>query len=279
MSATAMDATRRPTPAHVTQPTKGAGALRSSVIFTARSMRLSMRDVESVLMAVLLPVMLMLMFTFVFGGAINVGGPGEHAAYLRYVLPGIVLTCAGFGASFTGVSVSQDMTTGTINRLRTMPIASATVLAGHTVASLVRNLWATAIVVVVAVAIGFRSPASVGQWALAALLIAAWILAITTVFAMLGLLAESPQAASGYGFILLFLPYVSSAFAPVESMPSWLQGFATHQPVTPIVEAVRSLLLGEAPGSQAMIGLAWSAGLTVLAFALIVRIFPRRVAR
>lgn len=266
------------TTAATTAAARGAGVLRSTSIFTGRSIRLSLSDVESILMAIMLPVMLMLTFTFVFGGSITVGGTGDHDAYLAYVLPGIVLTCAGFGASFTGVAVSQDMTAGTINRLRTMPIPAATVLIGHTLASLIRNLFATSVVVAVGVAIGYRPSASLWHWIAAAGLITSWILAITAVFAMLGLVAESPQAASGYGFILLFLPYVSSAFAPIDAMPSWLQGFATYQPVTPIVESVRALLAGGAPGVDALIALAWSAGITAVSLWLIVVLFPRRIA-
>lgn len=231
-------------------------------------------------MAVILPVMMLLLFTYVFGGAMNVGGGGSaHADYLAYVVPGIILTCAGFGASGTGVSVSQDMTTGTINRLRTMPIPSATVLIGHTLASLARNLVSTAIVVGVAIGVGYRPAADLLGWLVATAIVAAWILAITALFAMLGLIAESPQAASGYGFILLFLPYASSAFAPIETMPTWMQGFATHQPVTPIIETIRTALAGGSVGTGALVGLAWSAGIVAVAVALTAWFFPRRVAR
>lgn len=259
--------------------TTGSGVLRASSIFVGRSMRQSLRDVESLLMAVLLPVLILLLFTYVFGGAMNVGGTGDQGAYLAYVVPGIILTCAGFGASITGVSVSQDMTTGTINRLRTMPIPSATVLVGHTLASLVRNLVSTAIVVLVAVAIGYRPEAGPLDWMVATLAVAAWILAITALFAMLGLIAESPQAASGYGFILLFLPYASSAFAPIETMPSWLQSFATYQPVTPVIETIRAALTGGAIGVDALWALVWSAGIITFSLILTAWFFPRRVAR
>ncbi|MGC0272335.1 ABC transporter permease [Pseudactinotalea sp. Z1739] len=258
--------------------TTGSGVLRASSIFVGRSMRHSMRDVESLLMAVILPVMMLLLFTFVFGGAMDVGA-GARTDYLTYVVPGIILTCAGFGAAGTGVSVSQDMTTGTMNRLRTMPIPSATVLAGHTLASLARNLVSTALVVVVAVAVGFRPGAGILGWVVATGSVALWILAITALFAMLGLIAESPQAASGYGFILLFLPYASSAFAPIETMPAWMQPFATHQPVTPVIETIRTALAGGSVGSEALVALAWSVGVIAVAVALTAWFFPRRVAR
>lgn len=255
-------------------PAPGTGVLAASWVFVGRAVRHSVRDVETMLMAVLLPVMMMLMFTYVFGGAIAPGGD-----YLDYVVPGIVLTCAGFGAASTAVGVAQDMTTGTINRLRTMPLPSATLLVGHTVASLARNLLATGVVLLVAVAIGFRPAAGPLEWIGAVGLLALYILTITAVFAMLGLVAHSPEAANGYGFVLLFLPYVSSAFVPVGTMPGWLQGFAAHQPITPVIEATRALFVGVSPGGDAWVAVAWCVGITALAVALTAWLFPRRVAR
>lgn len=255
-------------------PAPGSGVLTASRVFIGRATRHSVRDVESMLMAVILPLMLMLVFVYVFGGAISPSGE-----YLDYVVPGIILTCAGFGAASTGVGVSQDMTTGTINRLRTMPVPSATVLVGHTVASLARNMVATLVVVLAAVAIGFRPSAGILGWFGVTALIGLYILAITSVFAMLGLVAQSPEAASGYGFILLFLPYASSAFVPVDTMPGWLRGFAEHQPITPVIEASRAFLTGRPPGSDALLALGWCLAIVAVAAALTAYLFPRRVAR
>lgn len=266
--------TGQPTTGARPAPSRGSGIPTASAVFVGRAAKHSLRDVESMLMAVILPVMLMLMFTYVFGGAIAPGG-----GYLDYVVPGIVLTCAGFGAASTAVGVAQDMTTGTINRLRTMPVPSATVLVGHVVASLARNLFATGVVLLVAVLIGFRPDAGPLDWLGAVALLALYILAITTVFAMLGLVAHSPEAASGYGFVLLFLPYVSSAFVPVETMPGWLHGFAAHQPITPVIEATRALFAGASPGSHALVAIAWCVGIITVAVALTAHLFPRRVAR
>lgn len=258
----------------------GAGPLPTVGIFTRRSLRHSTRDGESLLMAILLPVMLMLLFTYVFGGAMDPAVMGDRTGYLGYVVPGIVLTCAGFGASYTAVAVSQDMTTGIMNRVRTMPIFGAGVLVGHTLASLIRNMLATAIVVGVAIAVGFRPSAGPLGWLAATAVIALWILAITTVFALIGMVASSPEGASGYGFILLFLPYASSGFAPVETMPGWLQGFAAHQPVTPVIETVRALLAGVTPETgHVLAATAWCLGLLAISLWLIAVVFPRRVAR
>lgn len=132
-----------------------------------------------------------------------------------------------------------------MRRLRTLPIRPAAVLAGHVAASVLRNLLATAIVIGVALAIGFRPTATLAEWLVAIALVALWILAITALFAFIGLVASSPEAANGYGFALLFLPYVSSAFVPIATMPAWMQPVATHQPINPLVETIRSLLVGQ----------------------------------
>lgn len=276
--------TIRPTSGQVSrnaEPMSGANFMTGLAAFSLRSLKHSFRDVESLLMAVILPIMLMLIFTYVMGGAMDVTGDGStsSAQYLSYVLPAIVVTAAGFGASYTAVVVSNDMTTGFMNRLRTMPFPSVTVLLGHTVSSMVRNLLATAVVFAVAFAVGFRTDASAAQLAGSVGLVALWILVITVVFAVLGMVAGSAESASGYGFMLLFLPYVSSGFAPVESMPSWLQGFAQYQPMTPIIDASRALLNGQTPGSEWWIGILWCAGFVVVAVWLAAVIFPKKVAR
>ncbi len=238
------------------------GAFRSAAIFIDRSLRHSLRDGEGIIMAIALPVMLMLMFTFIFGGAIQADG------YVDFVVPGVILICAGFGASSVAVSVNRDITDGAMRRFRTLPIRSATVLAGHVVASLLRNLVASAVVIAVAVAIGFRPTASATGWLVALALVALWILAITALFAFVGLISSSAEAANSYGFALLFLPYLSSAFVPIATMPGWMQPLATHQPVNPLVVSIRALLVGQ---GEAQIGssLAWCFGIAVSAVLLI----------
>lgn len=245
--------------------------LRSSGIFIRRSLMLSLRDGEGLLMAIALPAMLMLMFTVVFGGAIQ----GE--GYIDYIVPGIILTCAGFGASSTAVSVSRDMTAGAMLRFRTMPIVSATSIVGHVVASVVRNLVATAVVIGIAFAIGFRPDADAAGWLSALGIVTLWILAVTSVFALIGLIAGSPEAANGYGFIILFLPYVSSAFVPIETMPDWIVPLAEYQPVTPIIETIRAELVGGEP--QLLAAVAWCVGILLVATVLAAWRFPRTPIR
>ena len=229
--------------------------------FIGRSLRRSIRNVDALLMAILLPVLLMFMFTFVFGGAIDPSGN-----YVNYVVPGIILLCAGFGASSTAIDVATDMTTGVIDRFLTLPIPATAVLTGHVVASLVRNLVATAVVVGVAYIVGFRPTAGPLEWAGAIGVVALYILAITWLFAAIGLASTSPESASGYGFILLFLPYLSSAFVEVNTLPAWLRPIAEYQPVTPIIETLRSLLMGTEMGSSLLYAIGWC--LLILAIAI-----------
>ena len=151
----------------------------------------------------------------------------------------------------------DDMKSGIIDRIRTMPLRSGAVLTGHVVASLVRNLLATGVVIGVALLVGFRPTADVWGWIGAVAMIALYILTITYLFAAIGLAAGSPEAASGYGFIILFLPYLSSAFVPVDTMPTWLQWFAENQPITPIIETIRGLLFDLPMGTEPWWALGW----------------------
>lgn len=246
----------------------------NEVTFIARSLRHTVRNVDALIMAIVLPVILMLLFTYVFGGAIEPGGD-----YVNYVVPGIILLCAGFGSASTAVDVANDMTTGIIDRFRTMPIRSFAVLTGHVVASLARNLLATAVVVVAALAVGFRPTANALEWLGAVGLIALWILAITWLYAAIGLAARSVEAASGFGFALLFVPYLSSAFVPTDTMPAFLRWIAENQPVTPIIETIRSLLMGTPMGDSAWWAVGWCLAIIVGSYLWGVWLFRRRTAR
>ncbi|MFC4812516.1 ABC transporter permease [Paenibacillus sp. GCM10023250] len=255
-------------------PARNASLGAVNAVFIARSIRLSLRNAEALIMAIMLPVMLMLLFTYVFGGAIAPGGD-----YVDYVVPGIILLCAGFGSSSTAVDVAHDMTNGIIDRFRTMPIRSLSVITGHVAASLARNLLATGVVIGVAFLVGFRSSAGFLEWLAAIGLIALFILALTWLFAAIGLIAGSPSAASGYGFILLFLPYLSSAFVPTETMPRWLQGVANHQPITPVIETIRGLLAGTPIGGSAWLAIAWCLGILLLAIVWSIAAFRRKAGK
>jgi ABC-2 type transport system permease protein len=241
---------------------------------TGRAVRLSARNVEALVTSLMLPVMLMLMFVYLFGGAIHIG-----TAYVTYVAPGVILLCAGFGSASTAVSVSQDMTGGIVDRLRSLDVRPAAILGGHVVASAIRNMASTVLVLGVALAIGFRPHADALAWVEAAGVLVAFVIAVSWLAAAIGLLARTPEAANGFTFVLIFLPYASSAFVPVATMPSWLQEFARHQPVTPVVESLRSLLLGHPVGSAPWVALAWSAGIAVVGVAACGPLFRRRAMR
>lgn len=246
---------------------------------SVRSLRIASRQIDALLMAIILPIVLMLLFTYVFGGAMDVG-----TAYVMYATPGIILLCAGYGASGTAIVVEQDMSGGAMDRFRSMPIAPFTVLTGHVVASIAKNLVSTAIVFGVAAAIGFRPDASSSEWLGAIGMIVLYVLAVTWVATLVGVLVRSADAANGFTFFILFLPYVSSAFVPPETMPTWLRGFAEHQFVTPITETIRGLLVGTTStgepvgdlGTTAWTALAWCVGISVLACAGAVWAFRRR---
>jgi ABC-2 type transport system permease protein len=248
------------------------GRIDASRVFIRRSLTHSWRDVETLIMSIALPATLMAMFTYVFGGAIDPSGN-----YVNYVVPGTILLAAGFGAASTAVAVARDMSQGMTDRLRTMSLPHDTVVLGHVVASVVRNLVATTVVVGVALALGFRPTAGPLEWLAAAGLVTLYILAITYVFAAIGIVAGTPEAASGYGFILLFLPYLSSAFVPIDTMPSWLGWFSQHQPITPITETMRALLVGGA--GQPWLALGWAVVLSAAGAAWATVAFQRRARR
>jgi ABC-2 type transport system permease protein len=244
------------------------------LVFLGRSLRHSLRNAEALTMSIVLPVMLMLLFTTVFGGAIDPTG-----GYVNYVAPGIILLCAGFGAASTAVDVATDMENGIMDRFRTMPIRSWAVLTGHVVASLVRNLIASAVVVAVGLLVGFRPTATPLEWLGVFAIVALYILAITYLFAAIGLAAKSAAAANGYGFILLFLPYLSSAFVPVNTMPDWLRWISDNQPITPIIETLRGLLLGSELGDRPLWALGWIALILVIAITWGAIMFRRKAGR
>jgi ABC-2 type transport system permease protein len=247
--------------------------MSDSLTMAGRSLRLTMRTPDALLTSLLLPIMLMLLFVYLFGGAIQTG-----TEYVTYVVPGVLLLCAGFGASMTAVSVSQDMTGGIVDRFRSLDVSGTAVLAGHVAASVARNLASTVLVFGVAFLIGFRPSAEPLDWLAAAGVLLVFMLAISWLSAAIGLLARSPEAAGGFTFFMAFLPYPSSAFVPIDTMPSWLHGFANNQPVTPVIETLRGLLLDTPVGTSPWLALAWCGGILVASVALAGVLFRRRTA-
>mgnify|MGYP002623678183 CR=1 FL=1 len=248
-----------------------AHAVADCLVMTGRNLRHVTRNVENLLLAVALPVIMMLLFVYVFGGAISVTG-----RYVDYVVPGIVLLCAGYGAALTAPGVAHDMERGIIDRFRSLPITPSAVLVGHVGASVARNLLSTAIVIGVALLTGFRPAADATAWLAALGVLVLYILAMSWAAVALGLLAKTVEGASGFTFVILFLPYLSSAFVPTDTMPAVLRVIAEHQPLTPITETLRALLLGAAPGGDAALAVAWCAGLLLAGYGAAACLFRRR---
>jgi ABC-2 type transport system permease protein len=246
-------------------------AASDSLTLIGRGVRHSIRSIDALMIAVFLPVMLLLLFVYVFGGALESGG-----RYIDYVVPGIILLCAGFGSASTAVGVNQDMTTGVIDRFRSLPIAGSAVLTGHVVASVLRNLVSTVLVLGVALLIGFEPHASAAGWLGVIGMLLAFMGAISWLAACFGLLAKSAEAAGAFSFFVMFLPYLSSAFVPTSTMPAALEAISDNQPVTPIVETLRALMLGAPVGDDALLGLAWCAGLTAVGCLSAAALFRRR---
>ncbi len=256
-------------PGRVSEP--GACGARRGRVMIARCLRLGWRNTDALITSLVLPIVLMLLFVYLFGGAIHTG-----SAYKTYVLPGVLVLCAGFGSALTAVRVTEDMSGGVIDRLRTMNVGGTAMLTGHVVASAVRNAVSSALVLGVACAIGFRSGAGLTGWLGAAGLLMLFIVAISALSAVIGMLVRSAEAANGCTFAVLFLPYPSSAFVPIATMPTWIRGFARNQPVTPVIESIRGLLLSHPAGNAPWLAIAWCGGIVVASVAAALVLFQRR---
>jgi ABC-2 type transport system permease protein len=247
-----------------------AYTLSDTGVMIARSLRRSVRDPEAFTTALALPVILMLLFVYVFGGAFNAGVKAGGAGYVNYVVPGLIVLCAGFGAGTTAVAVATDMSSGIVDRFRSMPIAAWSVLAGQIVASVARNLLATALVIAVGLGVGWRPAAGPAEWLGAIAMIVAFILALSWLAACFGLLVGSPEAANGATFALMFIPYLSTAFVPASSMTRVLRPIAANQPFTPVIETMRGLWMGHTStgasvGHEAWLAAVYCAAILVLA--------------
>jgi ABC-2 type transport system permease protein len=230
------------------------------------------------------PVVILLMFVFVFGGTLGAGLPGVdpaggREAYLAYVLPGILaITIAGTGGG-TATTVSMDMTEGITARFRTMAISRAAVLAGHVLGNTIQAIIAVALVLGVGVLIGFRPTAGPLEWLAAASLIAFIAFAVTWLSVGMGMQAKSVETASNLPLLLVLLPFLGSGFVPTESMPAGLQWFADYQPFTPMVETLRGLLLGAPLGWNAVLAVGWCVVLTVIGYVWSMTLYERKSVR
>ena len=256
--------------------------LADSATMLRRNLRHQLRYPSLTLMIAGLPIVFLLLFVYVFGGQLGTGlgghGTGGRAAYLTYVVPGILIITVASAALGTAISVASDMTGGIIDRFRTMAIARAAVLTGHVIGSLLQTLAVLVIVAGVALAIGFRSSTSGLDWLAAAGMLALFAFALIWLSAALGLAAKSVETASNTPMFLTLLPFLSSGFVPTASMPAGLRQFAEYEPFTPVTQTVRGLLSGGPVATHAIAAIAWSAGIALASYLWSIRLYNRRRA-
>ncbi|MFC9926904.1 ABC transporter permease [Streptomyces sp. NPDC127190] len=245
-------------------------ALRDNLTMLRRNLLHARRYPSLTLNLLLTPVILLLLFVYVFGNVMSAGINGGHANrsdYVAYLVPGILFLTAGMTSLGTAVSVCTDMTEGIMARFRTMAISRTSVLTGHVIGSVIQTMAALVLVLGIGLAIGFRPDATPVQWLAAAGLMALVSLGLTWIAVGLGLISPNPEGASNMGYPLVMLPFLSSAFVPVHAMPGWFRWFAEYQPFTPAIETLRGLLLGSPIGTRdAVLSVAWFLGFTVLGY-------------
>ena len=245
-----------------------------TAILLGRSLRHVTRSLDTVITTAIMPIAFLLLFVYVFGGAIETGS----ASYVNYLLPGILLITIATGISYTAFRLFLDTQSGIFERLQSMPIARSSVLWAHVLTSLVANLISILVVVLVALLIGFRSSAGVLAWLAVAGILLLFTLALTWIAVIPGLTAKSADGASAFSYPLVLLPFISSAFVPTDTMPGPVRAFAEHQPVTSIVNTIRDLLTGQTVGSDIGVALAWCVGILVVAQVFAVVTYRRRTS-
>jgi len=242
-------------------------------VMLGRSMRHIFRSMDTIITVTITPIAMMLLFVYVFGGAIQTG----TANYVNYLLPGILLIAIASGIAYTAYRLFMDMQRGILERFHSMPIARSTVLWGHVLTSLVSNAISVVVIILVALIMGFRSSAGVLSWLAVVGILALFTLALTWIAVIAGLSAKSVDGASAFSYPIIFLPFISSAFVPTGSMPGTVRAFAENQPVTSIVETIRALSSDQPVGNDIWIALAWCVGIMLLAYMFAMRAYRKRV--
>jgi ABC-2 type transport system permease protein len=237
---------------------------RDTAVLTARSLKHVTRSADTIITTAVIPVAIMLVFVYVFGGAIKSGS----ASYVTYMLPGILLITIASGISYTAFRIFADIQSGVFERFQSLPIARSGLLWAHVLTSLTANLTSLMIVVAAAILIGFRSGAGVGAWLAVAGILSLVTLTLTWIAMIPGLTAKTVTGASAFSYPLIFLPLISSAFVPTSTMVGPVRWFAEHQPVTSIANSIRDLFTGQPVGSNIWIALAWCVGILIVAYAL-----------
>jgi ABC-2 type transport system permease protein len=245
-----------------------------TMVLTRRSLNHITRSLDTIITTTIMPIAFMLLFVYVFGGAINSGSE----SYVDYLLPGILLITIASGISYTAFRLFLDMKSGIFERFQSMPIARSSVLWAHVLTSLVANLISVVVVVLVALLMGFRSGAGPAAWLAVAGILILFTLALTWIAVIPGLSAKSPDGASAFAYPLIFLPFISSAFVPTDTMPGPVRAFAENQPVTSIVNAVRDLFTRQPVDTDIWIALGWCVGILIVAYGFAMRIYRRKIS-
>ncbi|GGD97365.1 ABC transporter permease [Paenibacillus nasutitermitis] len=243
-------------------------------VMLGRSMRHIFRSMDTIFTVCITPIAMMLLFVYVFGGAIETGTDN----YVNFLLPGILLMAIASGVAYVAYRLFLDKQRGIIERFHSMPIARSTVLWGHVLTSVVSNVISVVVIILVALIMGFRSPSGVMSWLAVAGILVLFTLALTWVAAIAGLSAKTVEGASAFSYPLIFLPFISSAFVPTETMPSVVRAFAENQPVTSIVETIRALLSSQPVGTDIWVALAWCLGIMIVAYLFAMRAYKRNAA-
>jgi ABC-2 type transport system permease protein len=231
-------------------------------VLTGRSLRHVTRSLDTIITTAIMPIAIMALFVLVFGGAISSGSD----SYVDYMLPGILLITVASGVSYTALRLFLDMKSGIFERFQSMPIARSSVLWAHVLTSLVAIFMSLAVVVLVALLMGFRSGAGVQAWLAVASILILFTLMLTWIAVIAGLTAKTTDGVSAFSYPLIFLPFISSAFVPTDTMPGPVRAFAEYQPVTSIVNAIRDLFTQQPVGADIWIALAWCVGILIVAY-------------
>ena len=248
--------------------------LADTTVLTRRSLRHITRSLDTIITTAIMPIGFMLLFVYVLGGAIDSGSP----SYVSYLLPGILIITIASGISYTAFRLFLDMQSGIFERFQSMPISRPAVLWAHVLTSVVANLISVVVVVLVALLMGFRSGAGVLAWLAVAGILILFTLALTWIAVIPGLAAKSADGASAFAYPLIFLPFISSAFVPTETMPGPVRAFAENQPVTSIVNGVRDLFTQQPVGTDIWVALAWCVGILVVAYGFAMRTYRRKIS-
>ena len=255
---------------------KAYSNLSDSLVLIGRSMRHITRSMDQLLSVIFQPIMFMLLFRYVFGGAIDTPG----SSYVNFLVPGILIQTAAFGATTTALGICNDLQRGIIDRFRSLPMLSSAVLTGHVVADLVRNVASSLVMILVALAVGFRPNASVVEWAGIFGILLLFTFAISWLSAILGLLAKSVEGVQWFSFVAIFpLTFASSAFVPTDGMVTVLRVFAENQPVTHVIEAIRALAIGTPIGNHGWLAVTWCVGILIISIPTASFLFKRHTSR